>query len=140
MTRTPIEQRCVEIADRVVPAYRDGRRSYSCTSWTARRWEAAYQAAKVTMTSAVWLPIDLAPRDGTPIIGAYFNSPWAESHLNGTIARVWFQPEFDAFISSAREMQMHNGYTFVDGSTRKLHSPAIERVTHYIPMPVAKPD
>lgn len=35
------------IADRVVPEYRDGKRSYSCTGNTAKRWGAAYEAAKI---------------------------------------------------------------------------------------------
>jgi len=82
-----------------------------------------------------WQPIETAPRDGTPIIGGYFNQPWAESHREGNIVRCWFQPEFDAFISSCREMQMHGGYTFEDGSTRQLHSPVIEDVSAWMPLP-----
>jgi hypothetical protein len=35
----------VEIADRVVPEYRDGKRSYSCTGTVAKRWQAAYDGA-----------------------------------------------------------------------------------------------
>ena len=78
-----------------------------------------------------WQPIETAPKDGSPIIGIHWD---AESYENkGRIARVWWQPEFDAFISSCREMQMHNGYTFADGSKRKLHSPMIEEVTHWMP-------
>ena len=45
---------------------------------------------------------------------------------------VWWQPEFDAFISGCREMQMHNRYTFADGATRQLHSPDILPATHWL--------
>ena len=35
-----------EIADRIVPEYRNGPRSYCCTGHTAKRWNAAYLAAE----------------------------------------------------------------------------------------------
>jgi hypothetical protein len=82
-----------------------------------------------------WQPIETAPRTGEVIIGAYFNQPWADSHMNGRIARCFYVEQFDAFVSSVRQMQMHNGYTFDDGTTEKLHSPEIERVTHWMPLP-----
>lgn len=81
-----------------------------------------------------WQPIETAPRDCN-IIGGYFNQPWCESHREGRIVQCWWQAEFDCFISSCREMQMHNGYTFEDGSTRRLHSPDREDVTHWMPLP-----
>jgi len=34
-----------QIADQVVPEYRGGKRGYSCSSHTAKRWGAAYDAA-----------------------------------------------------------------------------------------------
>lgn len=34
-----------EIADAVVPEYRNGERSYSCTGLVAKRWSSAYEAA-----------------------------------------------------------------------------------------------
>jgi hypothetical protein len=78
-----------------------------------------------------WQPIETAPRDGTPFIGLY----WGRSTYEraGDIVRAWFQPEFEAFISSCREMQMHNGWTFGDGSTRSLHSPVIEEPNFWMP-------
>lgn len=81
-----------------------------------------------------WLPIETAPK-GEMVIGGYFNQPWSEGHREGRIVKCWWQPEFEAFISSCREMQMHNGYTFEDGSTRQLHSPEIEDVSHWMPLP-----
>lgn len=81
-----------------------------------------------------WQPIETAPKDGTPIIGAFFNIRWADSHRKHDIVRCWFQPEFEAFISSCRLMQMADGYT-IDGASEKLHSPVIEPVTHWMPLP-----
>lgn len=34
-----------QIADKIVPQYRNGKRSYSCNSHTAKRWNAAFNAA-----------------------------------------------------------------------------------------------
>lgn len=50
-----------------------------------------------------------APRDGTVIIAGSFNVPWADSHLEGRIYRVWWQDEFDAFIEGCRQMTMAAG-------------------------------
>lgn len=38
-------EKYTEIADRVVPEYRDYRSNYSCTGHVAKRWEAAWNAA-----------------------------------------------------------------------------------------------
>jgi hypothetical protein len=81
-----------------------------------------------------WQSIETAPKDGTSVIGGYFNQPWAKSHREGRIARCWYQPEFDAFISSCREMMMAPGYT-IDGVSSKLHSPTIEDISHWMPLP-----
>jgi hypothetical protein len=40
-----LNTRCTQIADRVVPEYRVGRKSYSCTGGVAKRWFAAWQGA-----------------------------------------------------------------------------------------------
>lgn len=77
-----------------------------------------------------WQPIETAPKDGSPIVALYWGRATYEQA--GTIVRAWWQPEFDAFISSCSEMQMHNGYTFGDGSTRQLHSPVVETPTHWV--------
>ena len=45
MTPRALDKRCVEIADAVVPQYRSGERSYSCTGGMAKRWQAAFEGA-----------------------------------------------------------------------------------------------
>lgn len=79
-----------------------------------------------------WRPIAEAPTDGTPIIGTRLNARWSDERF---LAAVWWQPEFDAWIAGCREMHLHDGHTFEDGSTRRLHSPDIRRPDHWIPMP-----
>lgn len=98
--------------------------------------DALEEAARALEPSPdVWEAIETAPRDGASIIGGYFNQPWAESHREGDITKCWFQPEFNAFISSCREMVLAADYKFEDGSARQLHSPVIEEVTHWRPLP-----
>lgn len=41
------------IADKVVPQYRHGERSYSCTGTIAKKWQAAYEAAELTFAEAM---------------------------------------------------------------------------------------
>lgn len=80
-----------------------------------------------------WQDISTAPKDGTPIIGLIWEIRLADSHRKGEITRCWYQPEFEAFISSCREMSLAQGYTFENGETRHLHSPAIEPISHWMP-------
>ena len=96
--------------------------------------EAVAQTAEVEMH---WQPIETAPKDGTPIIGSFFAIRWADSHRKHDIVRCWWQPEFDAFISGCRQMQLAPGYTFPDGENTQLPSPEIEPVTHWLPLPPA---
>jgi hypothetical protein len=55
-TRSPtsnaITKRCTQIADTVVPEYRAGKRSYSCTGRVAKRWQAAWDGACIALGHA----------------------------------------------------------------------------------------
>lgn len=82
-----------------------------------------------------WQPRETAPKDGTRFIGAFWSIPWADHHKYGDVVVCWWQPEFDAFISSCREMTLADGYSFEGGHTKKLHSPTIEPITHWMPLP-----
>lgn len=44
-----ITARCTQIADAVVPEYRAGKRSYSCTGRVAKRWQAAWDGACIAL-------------------------------------------------------------------------------------------
>lgn len=47
--QAPLDKRSVEIADQIVPDYRGGQRSYSCTGTMAKRWGAANDAARLAL-------------------------------------------------------------------------------------------
>lgn len=85
--------------------------------------------------AAGWQAIEEAPKDGTHFIGGYWHG--SERERRGEVVRCWWQPEFDAFISSCRIMTLAPGLAFENGATQKLHSPEIERVTHWMPLPAA---
>jgi hypothetical protein len=89
---------------------------------------------KSSLTDAGWQDISTAPKDGTPIIGAFWSIRWADSHRKGDVVRCWYQPEFEAFISSCRQMTMAPGYT-INGKESELHSPVVEPITHWMPLP-----
>lgn len=44
-----INRRCTEIADQVVPEYRNGSRAYSCCGTVAKRWQAAWDGACIAL-------------------------------------------------------------------------------------------
>ncbi|SFR86876.1 hypothetical protein [Sphingomonas jatrophae] len=47
-----LNTRCAEIADKVVPEYRSGQRTYPCHGHTAKRWDAAYEGARSALPPA----------------------------------------------------------------------------------------
>jgi len=49
MTKQEIDERCVQVADTVVPQYRNAKRSYSCTGGMAKRWAAAFDGARIAL-------------------------------------------------------------------------------------------
>ena len=49
MKKDAFADRCTQIADAIVPMYRDGKKSYSCTGVVAKRWQAAWDGACVAL-------------------------------------------------------------------------------------------
>lgn len=90
------------------------------------------RAALSAVNPYEWRPISEAKQDGTPIIGACFEG-YPENRFCGR--ELWWQKEFEAWIAGARVNELAPGYTFEDGSTRRLHSPDIYHPTHYMPCP-----
>lgn len=44
-----LADRCTQIADRIVPEYRGGKKGYACTGVVAKRWQAAWDGACVAL-------------------------------------------------------------------------------------------
>ena len=82
-----------------------------------------------------WRTMESAPKDGTPFIGGFYGIRGDNSHRVGDVVRCWWQPEFNAFISSCMEMVLADGYTFEDGSISQIHHPIIEPITCWMPLP-----
>lgn len=75
---------------------------------------------------------DRAPKTGEKILAEILDR-------HGNLERYqvcWWQEEFGAFISGCRAMCLHNGYTFEDGSTQRLHSPEIVTFYRWIRLPL----
>ena len=71
-----------------------------------------------------WQPIETAPTDGTRFWGKVGDD---------AIAMLW-HPEFDAFVSSWRQMTMAPGYT-MNGKSVVSHHPEIHKPTSWMPLP-----
>lgn len=71
-----------------------------------------------------WRTMESAPRDA-PFWGK----------IGDDAIWMYWDADFNEFISGCREMSMHNGWTFEDGSTNKKHSPHIHKPTHWRPLP-----
>jgi hypothetical protein len=48
-SKSSIAARCTQVADAVVPQYRGGKKSYSCTGTVARHWQAAWDGACIAL-------------------------------------------------------------------------------------------
>jgi hypothetical protein len=94
----------------------------------ADEWNTRAAPPAVAAPGEGWRPIETSPKDGTRILALHRSRYRGES----MIETVWWQPEFEAFIKGAREMVLASGYTFADGTDRRLHSPDIFPATHWL--------
>lgn len=95
------------IADQIVPEYRDGKRAYSCTSWTAKRWQAAYEAAEKLL-----LTDDMDLRAAA--------SREAAITLSRSVLRWCDHVERFSYVRGGDDVQMDASPHILSGETRKL--------------------
>ena len=98
------------------PSWRDGPPAAIAHSKADMR--ACFAAADAKR----WRPIREAPKNGTPIWGL----------IGDDLIRMFWHPEFEAFVSAFRRMTMAPGYT-IDGKPYKDHSPTVHEPELWIP-------
>lgn len=114
-----------DLVERVVNAMWDvpipGRTIQDYTNASVmRKYRTLARAAINAMQPVGWQPIETAPKDGTRF--------WGKDG-DDAIAMLWHS-EFDAFVSSWREMTFAKRY----GGGTRLHSPEKHYPTHWMPL------
>ena len=122
---TDIPDEAVEAALDALSASWDGRVITDDADFvTPEDMRAALAAADVKR----WRPISEAPKNGTPIWGL----------VGDNLIRMFWHPEFEAFVSAFRRMTMAPGYT-IDGKPYKDHSPTVHEPELWIPFVLPLP-
>ena len=104
------------------PSWRDGPPAAIAHS------KADMRAALAAADAKRWRPISEAPKNGTPIWGL----------VGDNLIRMFWHPEFEAFVSAFRRMTMAPGYT-IDGKPYKDHSPTVHEPELWIPFVLPLP-